>query len=547
MSARLRDAGDAGLLLQLGSTIDPAINARALAVAAAFRQRAFAGVRDVVPTYHSVAVHFDPATADRDALASALEEMATTAPAYDGGALIEVPVTYGGEHGPDLDAVAGYAGLSPRAVIDRHAGREYRVFMLGFMPGFPYMGLVDAAIAAPRRATPRVRVPEGSVGIAGAQTGIYPCTSPGGWQIVGHTPMCLFDVVRPQPATFAAGDRVRFVEAAGAVPPPVARPRAETLASTGPALTVVRPGLFTTIQDGGRWGYQASGVPVAGAMDRSALHVANEIVGNGADEAALEITLLGPELRMEQSSVIAIAGADLGATVDGRAVPLNVAIACRDGSQVRFTGRHRGGRAYLAVRGGLAVPRVLGSRSTDVRAVMGGLEGRALRAGDRVPIGTEVRASHDRGGMAIATLMNVGSETGSREPVTLRVVHGPQYDWFPDEAFERLQSGRFTVQPDSDRMGFRLSSDTTIARRSDEEMISDATFTGALQVPPSGQPILLMADRPTTGGYPQIAVVISADLPRAGQLVPGDEIRFTFCSLAEAQAAVRRTHGSGAA
>ena len=146
-----------------------------------------------------------------------------------------------------------------------------------------------------------------------------------------------------------------------------------------------------------------------------------------------------------------------------------------------------------------------------------------------------------------ASRLNLAREGRHREPVTLRVVYGPQYDWFPDEAFERLQSGRFTVLPDSDRMGFRLSSDTTISRRSDEEMISDATFTGALQVPPSGQPILLMADRPTTGGYPQIAVVISADLSRAGQLVPGDEVRFTFCSLAEARAVLRRTKGSDAA
>jgi len=545
MRARVRDAGDAGLLLQLGSTIDTAINARALAVAAAFRQRAFAGVRDLVSTYHSVAVYFDPATADRDALASALEEMATTAPVYDGGGLIEVPVTYGGEHGPDLETVAEYAGLSPRAVIDRHAGREYRVFMLGFMPGFPYMGPVDAAIAAPRKATPRLRVAEGSVGIAGAQTGIYPCASPGGWQIVGHTPMRLFDSMRRQPATFAAGDRVRFVESSGDDPPPGARPEAETVASAGPVITVVRPGLFTTIQDGGRWGYQASGVPVAGAMDRSALRAANTIVGNDADAAGLEITLLGPELRFEQNSIVAISGADLGARVNDRDMPMNTVGMCRDGSQLRFTGRRHGGRAYLAVRGGLDVPRVLGSRSTHVRAAMGGMDGRPLRAGDRVPIG--VHESHDHGSSAPASRLNRAKEGRHREPVTLRVVYGPQYDWFPDEAFERLQSGRFTVLPDSDRMGFRLSSDTTISRRSDEEMISDATFTGALQVPPSGQPILLMADRPTTGGYPQIAVVISADLSRAGQLVPGDEVRFTFCSLAEARAVLRRTKGSDAA
>jgi antagonist of KipI len=277
-------------------------------------------------------------------------------------------------------------------------------------------------------------------------------------------------------------------------------------------------------------------------MDTAALRAANIAVGNVADAAALEVTLLGPEVRVERSCAIAVSGADLSATVDGRALPRDTPIVCDAGSHVRFGARLVGGRAYLAVEGGIAAPVVLGSRSTCVRAALGGVDGRALRAGDRLATG-DARAE---GGQSRSMLRNgaTGAAPSATDATTLRVMRGPQEEWFDDQAFARFAATRFTVRPDSDRMGFRLQGSEPIARRSDDEMISDAAFTGAVQVPPSGQPILLMADRPTTGGYPQIAIVISADLPRAGQLVPGDAVRFAFCSLAEAQAAWRDAGGA---
>ena len=183
---------------------------------------------------------------------------------------IEVPVAYGGDGGPDLDEVARRSDSRPTDVIDRHAERDYRVFMLGFMPGFAYMGSVDETIAAPRRATPRVRVPAGSVGIAGAQTGVYPFESPGGWQIIGRTPLRMFDVSRDSRHSVRLAIVCDSSTRAREVPRRFIRLRrvAESPSATSSAdLTVIRPGLFTTIQDGGRWGYQASGVPVAGAMD----------------------------------------------------------------------------------------------------------------------------------------------------------------------------------------------------------------------------------------------------------------------------------------
>ena len=207
----VRDAGDAAILLALEPVIDPAVNARAIAIAAAVAGERLAGVRDVIPTYRSVAVHFDPLAADVEMLREALRRAADAAPDIQQGALIEVPVAYGGADGPDLQDVAAFAKLAPQAVIERHCAVEYRVFMLGFLPGFAYMGSVDPSIAAPRKATPRTRIPAGSVGIAGRQTGIYPRQSPGGWQLIGRTALRVFDAARVPAALFAAGDRVKFV------------------------------------------------------------------------------------------------------------------------------------------------------------------------------------------------------------------------------------------------------------------------------------------------------------------------------------------------
>lgn len=204
------------LLVELEPRVDPSINQQAIDLAVRLRDRQLRGVRDIVPAYCSVGVHFDPLSADLLALERAIAhdaaEHATDAEAAPAAAhVVEIPVHYGGDAGPDLDAVATWAGCSPEDVIARHSGGEYRVYMLGFVGGFSYMGTVDPSIAAPRHRTPRERVPVGSVGIAGAQTGVYPLTTPGGWQIVGRTDVKMFDVTRTPPNLLAPGDRVRFV------------------------------------------------------------------------------------------------------------------------------------------------------------------------------------------------------------------------------------------------------------------------------------------------------------------------------------------------
>jgi len=209
---RVVPAGDSAIVVEFEERIDPAVNARAISLAEAIEGEALAGVRDVVPTYRSVAIYFDPLRTDYDRLLTGVHEHARAAPSAGVAAVppIRIPVCYGGDFGPDLPAVAKFAQMSEDEVIRIHTESVYRVFMLGFVPGFAYMGIVDTRIGAPRHPTPRVRVPSGAVGIAGVQTGIYPAETPGGWQLIGRTPAKPFDAARADPFLLRAGDAVQF-------------------------------------------------------------------------------------------------------------------------------------------------------------------------------------------------------------------------------------------------------------------------------------------------------------------------------------------------
>jgi KipI family sensor histidine kinase inhibitor len=535
---RIRLVGDSALLIEFAAVIDVAVNARAIAVANAMRGLNVTGVRDVVSTYRSVAVYFNPLTTDLPALTESAARIVDVRADLSEGRLVTIPVAYGGDHGPDLEAVAKWASLSQADVIERHAAATYRVFMLGFLPGFAYMGSVDPRIAAPRRETPRLQVPAGSVGIAGHQTAIYPRVSPGGWQLIGHTNIPVFNAGGTPAAIFAPGDRVRFVrdDSGGAAPSSgvdLMSPRADDSRQSSQVehtgVTVVTPGLLTTVQDRGRWGYQSSGVSVSGAMDIVSHRLANVLVGNDDGAATLEATVMGPELRFEEPTSVSVTGADLGATVDGSPLAPGRMTAVKRGSSLRFGARRSGARAYVGVAGGIAVDPVLGSRSTHALTGLGGFGGRPLKGGDRIPIGRVLR-----GGAGGRPVPNVSRSAmpAVQGGASVRVLPGPQADFFDVRAFEMLHSTRFIVSPQSNRMGYRLTGAALPQLRND--LISDATFTGAIQVPASGEPILLMADRQTVGGYPQIAIVIAADLPLAGQLAPGDWVEFVTCTRAEA-------------
>jgi antagonist of KipI len=298
------------------------------------------------------------------------------------------------------------------------------------------------------------------------------------------------------------------------------------------AVRVVNAGMLTTIQDHGRWGLQSHGVPVSGPMDPLSHRVANTLVGNDSGAAALEVTLLGPQLEFDDERVVAVTGAEFDIVLDGKPMPLNAPFIVSSESRLAFGARRRGARAYVAIAGGIQVPPTLGSRSTHVISRMGGVDGRALRPGDRLPLGNPPRAQ--RTGPALADPIVPLPESGG---AVIRVLAGPQRDYFAGEALDALQSGPYTIAPNSDRMGFRLIG-PALRHACTADIISDPTPLGVLQVPASGQPILLMADRQTSGGYPKIATVITADIGAAGQLGPGDTITFRVSTRAEAVAAL---------
>lgn len=280
-------------------------------------------------------------------------------------------------------------------------------------------------------------------------------------------------------------------------------------------LTVLRAGMLTTVQDLGRYGRQHLGVPAGGPMDWWAHEAANRLAGNGPEAALLEITLIGPELELGRDAIVSVVGATFELTVSGRPAPMNQAFAAGAGERVSFGSRLRGARAYFAVDGGIAVPEVMGSRATHVTAALGGHEGRALRRGDVLPLGAP-RAAGAAGRQARPPHLT-DTEVAGAHPATLRVVAGPEQA--PDSFWDTI----FTVSPQSDRMGFRLEGDPLPAAGT---MVSSGVAMGTVQATPSGSCVLLMADRATAGGYARIATVITADLPHAGQLAPGDRVRF---------------------
>jgi antagonist of KipI len=301
---------------------------------------------------------------------------------------------------------------------------------------------------------------------------------------------------------------------------------------SGPLVTVTRPGLLTTVQDLGRWGHQAMGVPVAGPMDTYAHRLANALVGNPAGAATLEVTLIGPELVVDRAVTIAVAGAAFELAVDGHVVRGMGPLELRAGARLRFGRRHDGARAYLAFAGGVDTTPVLGSRATHLVSGLGGLDGRALQAGDVVQLGPtpspEAPPASSGGDVPYAP-------HGGR--AQLRVMLGPQDGWFSRQALNALTSDTFTVSARSDRMAFTLEGPPLPVGRPGEPLSEPVPF-GAIQVPAGGSPLLLMADRQTAGGYLKIATVVLADLPIAGQLAPGDLVTFRPCSRGEAVAAL---------
>ena len=490
-------------------------------LAAALSASPWQGVEDVVVGYRSVVVVADPSVADLAAMEHELA--AVPAPGRDPSSTrrVEIPVRF---DGPDLDEVAALASMTPAAVVEQLLETDLTVAFIGFLPGFAYLeGLPGALAAVPRRSTPRTAVAPGSLAIGGGFAGIYPRASPGGWQLLGRTG---FELFHPEVAPFATlrpGDTVRLCVDDGPGASRTATARPELRSSAPHTVEVVAPGLLSMVQDLGRIGVAALGVPRAGAADPYAARTANRLVGNGDGAGVLEVTALGPRLRFSASAHVAVVGR-AEASVDGRPVAPDTVVPMSRGQELSVGTTHDDLRCYVAVTGGFDLALVLGSRSSDV---LSGLGPGALRSGDVVGIGpaTRPRGQVVRGDRA-------GARSGEHVLRVLRVLIGP--DELGTDVADRLGGGAWEVGAASDRMGVRVDGDEPLPTAA---VASRGMVTGAVQVPPDGRPVVLLCDHATVGGYPVAATVVRADLGVLGQLRPGHGVRFEVVDLAEAERA----------
>lgn len=304
---------------------------------------------------------------------------------------------------------------------------------------------------------------------------------------------------------------------------------------------VIKPGLLTTIQDLGRWGFQQHGVIVSGAMDSYSLRIANWLVGNQEDEAVLEITLIGPTLRIEEDCLLAITGGHLSPTIDGKPVPMWRPVYVQKGRILEFGQCQSGCRSYLAVAGGYIIPEVMNSKSTYLRGEIGGYKGRALQVNDVIacykPSSLSTHWSKNTTIEPFTTTnwsVHYQDFISFQENPIIRVIKGSQYDHFTDSSKNELIEQSFFITNQSDRMGYRLSG-PNMKLQKQRSLLSEAVSNGSIQVPPDGNPIILLADHQTTGGYPKIAQMISVDLPLIGQVKPGEAIHFSLITLEKAE------------
>jgi KipI family sensor histidine kinase inhibitor len=539
----VRPVGTRTVLAELSGTQD------VLALQAALLEAPLPGQQDVLAAAETVMVRAEsPAAARR--IGQALLELDLTAPAEQAGGLVVIDTVYDGE---DLAEVGQLTGLGADGVIAAHTGQVWTVAFAGFAPGFGYMVGENQALEVPRRSSPRTAVPAGSVALAGNYSAVYPRKSPGGWQLIGRTGAKMWDLDRPEPALASPGHRVQF-RAVRDVVHLAADPAAEVtqdsdqtdsqqaLPATTPGLRVLSPGIHSLIQDLGRQGHSALGVSAAGALDRASLRRANRLVGNAPSAAAIETVSGGLRVQAIGDQVLAVAGApsaltvvtpsgspdapETGETQNGeaqngetqnrqRSVPVSAPFALLDGEILTIGVPDAGFRSYVAVRGGVDAPPVLGSRSTDT---MSGIGPKPLAAGQLLPSGGAAESG-------VVGSPEVQPDYPSGGVTVLDIVPGPRADWFSQAAIDSLCGQDWTVKPESNRVGMRLQG-TPLQRSRTGELPSEGTVAGAIQMPPEGLPVLFLADHPITGGYPVIGVVVDHQLDLAAQVPIGGSIRF---------------------
>ena len=494
----------------------------------------FTGFTETVPAYKTITVFYQPELMipfDKSPsifVKSHIEKLIAEKsihPAYK-KKFVSIPVCYDEEFGPDLPYISETKGISVQQVIATHQQKDYHVYMMGFLPGFSYMGEVDDTIAVSRKASPRAVIEKGSVGIAGNQTGIYPLTSPGGWQIIGRTPYCLFDIEKEDPFFIKTGDTVHFDSITKEEFYKYKEKENSVIVEEeekDPHVIVRKAGVYSTFQDNGRFGFRSYGVPESGAMDTYSHNIANALVGNAKNCATIECTMGGLCLEFNINTVIALTGAGI-VFVNGKSIPLYQPhnIALNDVVEIRFN--NKGIRTYLAVQGGFASKVMMNSRSASPKINIG----TALKK----DMGLRVEKSQTK---HISKKIDKLDIPVFESHKTIRIMDGNEIDWINKESMQQFYTQQFALSNRCDRMGYDLEG-KPIYIENKVEMLSTAVVKGTIQLTPSGQLIVLMHDCQTTGGYPRIGQIAAIDLPVMAQLKQGDTIHFKRISFEEAEA-----------
>ena len=452
------------------------------------------------------------------------------------GRLVTVPCRF---DGPDLEEVATLAGCRPEDVVKLLTGGPLTAAVVGFSPGFAYLeGLPSPLDRVPRRPRPRPVVPPGSVAIANRHAAVYPTASPGGWHLIGRTGFPFFSALAPPYAALAPGDQVRFTVAGAddpVEPEPVAAPMWSLPGDARAVFEVVVPGLRAVLQDGGRRSVAAVGVPGAGPADPVSFDLANRLAGNAHGAGAVELTGGGTRLRCLDGCHVAVVGAAPEIRVNGTPAPAGQLLPLAAGQVLEVGRQHGGCRSYVTVAGGFLGPEWFGSCASDE---LTGLGPGPLAVRDVLYAGAWTPPLGDHVAAGCVTDVDTSS------PVGLRVVQGPHAGLFDDDALTRLAAVVFVVEAASNRVGIRLRAEVGALRLRSESgggtLDSQGVVTGAVQVPPDGDPVVLLPDHATLGGYPVLAVVASVDLGLLGQCGPGTRVRLVPVASSEAEDA-RRT------
>ncbi|MBF7688975.1 5-oxoprolinase subunit B/C family protein [Acinetobacter rathckeae] len=487
---------------------------------------------DMIPAEKTILIQFSVFKTTQKQLIAWLSQQHVQHEHAVQGTEVVISVSYDGE---DLVQVAELLGVTTQEVIQRHTQHEWKVAFIGFAPGFGYLNCEQRPFGSiPRLSTPRKRIVAGSVALAGEYTGVYPKDSPGGWQLIGRTDASMWDIHRDPPALLLPGNRVVFKDtkhvAQVSVPKHITRQDAlqvsESFAPTHSVLKILNTGMQTLVQDRGRIGKFAVGVGVGGALDSGAMQDANQCVGNALNDAVLEILNGGFKAQVQVPIVMAITGAISTCVIeyaDGTVaeVACGQAIALDAGDIIEIKRPQAGLRNYLAIRGGVLAEKVLASCSFDTLAELGP---KPLSIGDEVAIGQAPKQAVSTQSVPLRILPQ------PKDTVVLDVVLGPRADWFEAKSLEILLNQLWQVSNDINRVGLRLQGEVALKRTQHQELPSEGTVTGALQIPPSGQPVLFMNDHPLTGGYPVIATVAKHHLDLVAQIPAGCLIKFNKVS-----------------